>query len=971
MPMKTLKIFILTFYSILYSISYVSATHIVGGEFKAKSLGNRFYEVSLKLYRDCAGIQLCGSCQGSGGFLSTCNHPISIFGAQAPSGVSHNLPTQSCTGVSFGTQSIPVVNSAGVYDPLQLCNLSKSICNNCNTRTPGTFTPGIEVYSFKGNINLSSLPASCCWVSLGFGPFCCRNNGITSLANPSATALFLDIQLNICQGAINETPSLTTDAGILATSNLDFTFSPGAFDPDGDSLSFMLGSARQGLGQNNAYAPNYSSSAPFPFLGFPHPNLSAPSGIQLNTTNGHIRFRPVGSFLAYFVLEVFEWRRINGVPTLLSRSTKEYQFYSSNTYTGSNPNINVYHQGGLFTAQSINPCLGNELCFNIASNFSGLNGNDTTDLEVTLASAIGVATITRPYNVNTRSINGPRHDTLTVCVSGLRNDSGFQQRPYFLNITAKNRACPKPASFVRVITINKSLGAPVVINKQSGFFSQPIQASLQYPVNASIVNDSTQWFFETAPKSNIFNQVSAGSDTLKNAIPGTGGWFGIKARLFSPTCGRFTISDSVFVKPMQLEIVKVNSEKCKGDSNGQIIINKIGGVGPVLTNIRPNNSLSFIGQWQSSDTINKLTNRNYIVVIRDSLNNSDSLPVFVNLASPSFVAGASTLTHIKCFGDSSGSIAAVFTGGDSLGVRYYSTDSATWQNSNLLTNLPAGNVKIWVKDSTGCLGNASFTLTQKPLLVGSTNLVQTLKCKGDSNAAIILTASGGTAPYQVKVGLGSYSNNFSSNLTLNNLKAGQPQIVLKDSNGCLSNIFTTITEPAQSFDVSVTATQPVCAGQNGAITLNAAGGIPPYQYWLFGTNPGSNNVFSNVTPGNKIAYARDSNQCVKSVAVAIVSPVALTLAANTKQISCLGDTNGSVTLVGNGGRRPYLFKLGNGAFAADSVFRSLGSGSYLFTMKDSGGCEKGVTALLQNRTQLISNISTTPESCAGAKMVLQ
>jgi hypothetical protein len=46
------------------TINTTMANHIVGMEIRYKSVGTRLYEVSLKMYRECSGIQMCSACVG-------------------------------------------------------------------------------------------------------------------------------------------------------------------------------------------------------------------------------------------------------------------------------------------------------------------------------------------------------------------------------------------------------------------------------------------------------------------------------------------------------------------------------------------------------------------------------------------------------------------------------------------------------------------------------------------------------------------------------------------------------------------------------------------------------------------------------------------------------------------------------------------------------------------------------------------
>jgi hypothetical protein len=965
-----MKQFKLTFATVLLlfclSLNTAFASHVAGVEIRFKSVSTRVYEVTLKLYRDCSGIQLCGSCQ-SGTAPTGCTQNVQVFGSAPPSGLPHNLPSQTCNNFNYGSYTLPIATGISVFDAVQLCNISKSVCTNCNSRTPGTFTPGMEVYTFRGNVDLTGLPASCCWVSIGIANPCCRNNAVTTLQSPGSLALFGDAQLNICLTSPNESPVFMNEADPVVISGRLFSYSIGAYDLDGDSISYRLGSTQVSRGVTAPYSSPYSDSVPFPYLGIPgqSPPLLPPLGINLNKITGLIQFTPTGQFVSYLPIEVLEWRKINNVNTLISVTKRDIQLYSSLLNNTNPPSIKVYYKGVATTASTFNLCNETQACFDIISNSSGWSSNDTTDLEVTFGSSNATATITRPYNVATRQINGPKHDTLRICINGMNNNTNFPVKPYIIYVKAKNRLCSKNVYLVRSLLINKGSNAPQInIAKETKVYGLPVKAFLTFLSNPNIVKDSTQWFIETSPTSNTFNLIGSGSDTVNNIILNQGGWFGIKASVYSSNCGRYELIDSILAKHVGVQLLNVSPEKCVGDSNGRIVFRRLGGNGTILASLQDTaKNAPLLKPWAVKDTFTNIPRGYYYLKVADSLNFRDSVIVFVNRSSTPFVAGAATLTNINCNGDSTGRAILNFTGGDSLGIRYYSFDSTNWQLSNTFNNLKAGIYRFLVKDSSNCRGSQNAVLTQPTLLVANAIVVQQIRCKGDSNAAISIQISGGSSPYQTKIGDGS----FATKVLYADLKSGTYNFQVRDSKGCIKQINANIIEPEFKFSGTASITQPQCNLLPGSVRITATGGNLPYQYWLSGNTPGLNPVITNIPAGNRIIFARDSNQCLLTFNVTLNNPPALSLLNNKTETKCFGDSNGSITLIPSGGRKPYLFNLNGGNFQADSVFKKLSSGNYTLTMQDSSGCTKSLFTSLTARTPIVTTFTTSPETCLGAK----
>ena len=166
---------------LVFTAKTSKASHIVGGDLTYQCVSSTpgIYYVEYKWYRDCQGIPMCG-CGASGPLDPTCNISLDIVAADG-----------NCAGQTFPQQKLTVVPNTSAYDVIQLCAMSTTICSNCGTRTPGSFTPGIEIFTFRGTINLAALSSdpTCCKFNIGFSD-CCRNAAITTFLNPSSLSFY-------------------------------------------------------------------------------------------------------------------------------------------------------------------------------------------------------------------------------------------------------------------------------------------------------------------------------------------------------------------------------------------------------------------------------------------------------------------------------------------------------------------------------------------------------------------------------------------------------------------------------------------------------------------------------------------------------------------------------------------------------------------------------------------------------------
>jgi hypothetical protein len=548
------------------------ATNIVGSEimYKCTSTPN-VYEVEFKIYLDCAGTPLC-SCPNN----TNCSIPIAISGAQVTAG--SNLPSNPCAGQNFPSQNISILPTVSNYESIQLCNLQKTICTNCGTRTAGSFTPGIEIYRFKGLINLANLPANCCLVNIGYS-LCCRSSEITTLVNPASLPFYTQATINRCVTPCNSSPVFTTDPVFVTCANQDFSYNIGALDPDGDSLSYAFGSVLTSAAQVAPYQWPYNANIPMPYLGIPQtfsPN-EKPFGIHLNPKSGLLEFRPQGNFVSNLIVEVRQWRRINGLPTLVGISNREFIFHSipcSNNNTS--PAILTYTDSNTITDQtSFIVASGKSFCLKFVARDSTASW-DSTFLTWNNPPDIGLngATFTKLYNNATRGINGPKYDSVQFCWTPTSSMSRIL--PYYFTVTAKDQNCPLLGFSNKTFAIYNTIAPTAIINKINNSCGN---YNFTYSQTNYVNIDTVSRRFLVQKKPNVEEYTTYASTGLISHKFKESGWHKIKLYLLAiteigPGPESETI-DSVFI-PKHVK-VNIASKRCL--NNGvQIRLSGNGGI---------------------------------------------------------------------------------------------------------------------------------------------------------------------------------------------------------------------------------------------------------------------------------------------------------------------------------------------------------------------------------------------------------
>ena len=465
MKKKLLPLLVILFLSI-----QSFASHFAGGNIYFDCLGNNQYRLWAEITLDCGGA----------------SNPTSL----------PITPTNTC-GLTNPTINLPLVNSY-TKNVSQVCfrdSLLTSCINSSNT------LQGRRRYIYSAVVTLPP----CNYWQFGWSS-CCRNGGVGGVVNlTTAGSIYLQTRMYSQNDTCNNSVRYTGVQNPYVCINSPASYNFGAFDPDGDSLSYVLIPAMTAAGTNATYNAPYSGQNPI-------------NGIRLDSTTGTITFTPnaLGSFVV--VVMVSEW---DTAGNLLATTMRDIQIVVYNCAANIPPDptpttlYNLRGQGVIAGAKKLEVCEGDTFCVDFQVYDS--NATDTLSLWSTnISSVLPGATL---------SYTGINPITGTICWTVPTNAPAINA----VSLTVDDGYCPIPARLLFSLTI------------------EVIKSTYVSPDVTICLGDSTQL---TAQGGNTFNWASISGPPIS-----------VGTNFDCDTC------NPVFAKPNTTTIYEVTSDLSGGCKN--------------------------------------------------------------------------------------------------------------------------------------------------------------------------------------------------------------------------------------------------------------------------------------------------------------------------------------------------------------------------------------------------------------------
>ena len=259
------------------------------------------------------------------------------------------------------------------------------------------------------------------------------------------------------------------------------------------------------------------------------------------------------------------------------------------------------------------------------------------------------------------------------------------------------------------------------------------------------------------------------------------------------------------------------------------------------------------GPFGPSNIFNNLTPGTYIIIVRDALGCEVTLPA--EIIAPELILSAVLTQVLNCTASPDAIITGTFSGGTapfthevSINSGPYTSLGATGSPFTFSTSTP-GDYQFQVIDASGCIAESNI-ITVEPISLPALDVItqtEPILCNGDSNGAINVTydPNVGTPPFVINVNNDTTGVNYGTQTS--GLPAGVYTITLTDANSCTDTDTITITEPDPiivDYDVvDITCTSGGIS--QGEIIINSTvGGVPPYDYYVTGSNGYSSSVLN-------------------------------------------------------------------------------------------------------------------------------
>ncbi len=409
----------------------------------------------------------------------------------------------------------------------------------------------------------------------------------------------------------------------------------------------------------------------------------------------------------------------------------------------------------------------------------------------------------------------------------------------------------------------------------------------------------------------------------------------------------------------------LNSPYCD-ESNGDVSVEMLTGTAPfelILTNSIAE-EVATINTTENSVELNDLGADNYELSIKDTngceITSSFSLEELddPSITVDNIIAATSSIP--------AGSFEVSISDDHGSAYQYFLTDAALsteTYSSSPIENLTAGDYTVYAANDECQSNTALVSVPSYDDLELTVVSIQQSTCENAQDGSIEVSVSGGLEPYTF-----TWSHDASIDGSMAaGLDIGDYVITVEDSIGSSATTEISLSVLSDMEVVNTATVEPLCfEGCDGSIELTISGGSGNYN--VVWDNGQSGAAISNLCAGTYTAYIEDqlNSACFLEHVVVINQPSEIEIqTSNTSSPSCVGGSDGTLTLTVSGGNESFEITWPDGQTGLTAF--GLSAGSYNVEVVDIvGDCVHQYEAVLQD-SDPISVVSATlvQPSCYG------
>ncbi len=590
---------------------------------------------------------------------------------------------------------------------------------------------------------------------------------------------------------------------------------------------------------------------------------------------------------------------INGTP----QNTGDFTGLAAGTY-----NITVTDAANCFVVQPITITEPTEIQSSFTTTNVSCNGGSDGAITVTSSGGTGTHTYAWSNSETTASINGLTIGTYTVTVTD-------------------GNGC----THINDTTITEPTAISLSVNATDALCNGGNTGQVFVTAAGGTPNYTYAWSHDNTLTSDTANNLSIGTYTVT----------------VTDDNGCSTSISGTVGEPSAVTASTTSTDaSCSGATDGTATVTPGGGVG------------GYTYAWsstpvQTTATATNLSNGSYTVTVTDANGCTTTATATINVPSP--ILMTYTTVPASCLGATDGSATAMASGG--AGGFSYVWNTTPAQNTATATGLGVGNHIVTVTDMDGCSDTFHIQVPQGSIVVTPSLTMTAVNCNGGTDGTAMVSAAGGTGPYNFVWDGGQNSNNIT------NLSAGTYYVTATDNIGCFGVDSIEVTEPL-ALTSTMTETNLSCYNNGtGAASIAVQGGTPTYNFnWDSGQMTATIN---NLQAGTYIVTVTDANNCTLLDTAILTEPDTLDLTMSSTQVSCNGAGDGTTTVVPTGGTMPYSYAWNTTPIQTTATATGLSGGLYTVTVTDFLGCSSIDTISVLERTDIVLTESNTPANCYG------